>query len=343
MASCSSIPPFSHSVPVILIPKGKSLGSACLIAAKTSSIPELVGDHATLIEPKNSDSLAACVKHIIGHYDGYDLIAKEGRKHVIRNFNWSKISKEYEDIIIEILETFIMLTFNFNKITLPKGNSTMLDIGCGEGRHVFGVMQNFKDTLCIGLDMDDPSITKAREGYEFFKSISNQGASFIKGSAYSLPIPSNTLDLVICSEVLEHLDDYHLALEEIYRVLKPGGKFLASVPSYWPEKICWMISNEYQNMPGGHVRIFKKKGIIDDVQKMGFTFQTSERFHSIHSPYWWLRCLFWDNQDSNILIRIYKRILEKHILENPFYIDLVDKVLNPVLGKSLALYFEKKV
>jgi hypothetical protein len=43
------------------------------------------------------------------------------------------------------------------------------------------------------------------------------------------------------------------------------------------------------------------------------------------------------------LIRIYKRILEKHILENPFYIDLVDKALNPVLGKSLALYFEKKV
>ena len=82
-------------------------------------------------------------------------------------------------------------------------------------------------------------------------------------------------------------------------------------------------------MPGGHVRIFKKKGIIDDVQKMGFTFQTSERFHSIHSPYWWLRCLFWDNQDSNILIRIYKRILEKHILENPFYIDLVDKVFEP--------------
>jgi len=77
-----------------------------LIAAKTSSIPELVGDHATLIEPKNSDSLAACVKHIIGHYDGYDLIAKEGRKHVIRHFNWSKISKEYEDIIIENIRDF---------------------------------------------------------------------------------------------------------------------------------------------------------------------------------------------------------------------------------------------
>ena len=234
-----------------------------------------------------------------------------------------------------------MLTFNFNKITLPKGNSAMLDIGCGEGRHVFGVMQNFNNTFCMGLDMDDLSLDKAREGYEFFKSISNQGASFIKGSAYSLPIPSNSLDLVICSEVLEHLDEYHLALDEIYRVLKPGGKFLASVPSYLPEKICWMISDEYQNMPGGHVRIFKKKGIIDDVKKAGFVFKRSERFHSIHSPYWWLRCIFWRNQDNNFFIKIYKRILEKHILQKPFYIDLIDKALIPFLVKSLALYFEK--
>ena len=171
-----------------------------------------------------------------------------------------------------------MLTFNFNKVTLPKGNSTMLDIGCGEGRHVFGVMQNFKNTLCIGVDMDDPSLAKAREGYEFFKSISNQGATFIKGSAYSLPIPSSTLDLVICSEVLEHLDDYHLALEEIHRVLKPGGKFLASVPSYWPEKICWMISNEYQNMPGGHVRIFKKKKSLMMYRKKDLLFKHPKDF-----------------------------------------------------------------
>ena len=77
-----------------------------LIAANTSSIPELVGGHATLIEPKDSDTLVDSIKHVIGNYDDYDLMARKGRKHVIRHFNWNKISKEYEDIIIKNIRDF---------------------------------------------------------------------------------------------------------------------------------------------------------------------------------------------------------------------------------------------
>ena len=77
-----------------------------LIAANTSSIPELVGGHATLIEPKDSDSLVDSIKHVIGNYDDYDSMARKGRKHVIRHFNWNKISKEYEDIIIKNIRNF---------------------------------------------------------------------------------------------------------------------------------------------------------------------------------------------------------------------------------------------
>ena len=131
-----------------------------------------------------------------------------------------------------------MLTFNLTKYSLNK-SGTMLDVGCGEGRHIFGIMQNYPEMKCIGLDMDDDSLVKAEEGYEFFESISNAGAEFLKGSAYSLPFQNNSLDLIVCSEVLEHLHHYNDAVKEIHRVLKPGGKFYASVPASWPEKICW--------------------------------------------------------------------------------------------------------
>ena len=235
-----------------------------------------------------------------------------------------------------------MLTFNFRQFDFKNESGVMLDIGCGEGRHVFGAMQNYKNFYCIGLDMYEPSLAKAQEGFEFFKSISNEGAIFIKGSAYELPFPSDSIDLIICSEVLEHLNNYSEALSEIYRVLKPHGKFLASVPSFFPEKICWMLSKDYQNMPGGHVRIFKKKAIINEIEQLGFLLKKHERFHSIHSPYWWLRCLFWKNQDNNWLIGVYKKLLEKHILEKPYLIDLIDRLFNPILGKSLSMYFEKR-
>ena len=233
-----------------------------------------------------------------------------------------------------------MLTFNFKKYTL-NCNGSMLDVGCGEGRHIFGVMQEYPMMKCVGLDMDDDSLKKAEEGYSYFESISEVGAEFIKGSAYSLPFPDNTFDLIVCSEVLEHLHEYNDAVIEINRVLKPGGKFFASVPAFWPEKICWYLSKEYQNQPGGHLRIFDQKKLVHEIEDRGFKFLSSEKFHSIHSPYWWLRCFFWKSQEKNLLVKVYKKILERHILKKPRIIDNIDKLMNPIMGKSFSMYFKK--
>ena len=233
-----------------------------------------------------------------------------------------------------------MLTFNLNKYEL-NNNGIMLDVGCGEGRHIFGVMQDYPQMKCVGLDMDKASLNKAEEGYQYFESISNAGAEFIKGSAYSLPFPDESIDLIVCSEVLEHLHEYNDAVVEIHRVLKPGGKFYASVPASWPEKVCWSLSKDYQNQPGGHLRIFNQLELVSEIKESGFKFLSSEKFHSIHSPYWWLRCLFWKSQDSNFLVNLYKRMLERHILKKPFFLNLLDKALNPLMGKSFSMYFEK--
>ena len=233
-----------------------------------------------------------------------------------------------------------MLTFNLKKYEL-KNDGVLLDVGCGEGRHIFGVMQDYPLMKCIGIDMDHESIKIAEEGYDYFKSISHAGAEFLKGSAYNIPFPDNFFDLVICSEVLEHLHEYNDAVKEMHRVLKPGGKLYASVPASWPEKICWNLSKDYQNQPGGHLRIFDQKELVSEIQEEGFIFLSSERFHAIHSPYWWLRCFFWNSQDSNFIVKLYKKILEIHILKKPLLIDIIDKLLNPILGKSFSMYFEK--
>jgi len=108
----------------------------------------------------------------------------------------------------------------------------------------------------------------ALEGLDFLESISNKKTNFLSGSAYSLPFSDNTFDLVVCSEVLEHLHEYKDAIAEISRVMKPGGKFLASVPAEFPEKICWFLSKDYQNQPGGHLRIFNKRNLITKLQQI---------------------------------------------------------------------------
>ena len=75
--------------------------STPLIAANTSSIPELLANYATLIPPKDSTSLANSIKLIINNYDKYKSISNKGRDHIIKNFNWLKITDEYEEVFIK--------------------------------------------------------------------------------------------------------------------------------------------------------------------------------------------------------------------------------------------------
>ena len=103
----------------------------------------------------------------------------------------------------------------------------------------------------------------------------------------------------------------------------------------------YRLSKEYQNMPGGHVRIFRKSNILKVMQDHNFSFIQSEKYHAFHSAYWWLRCIFWKTQENNFLVKVYKKILERHILKNTPIMDVIEKLLNPILGKSISFYFKK--
>ena len=79
----------------------------------------------------------------------------------------------------------------------------------------------------------------------------------LRGDATKLPFADNTFDRVITSEVLEHIQDDVSAIAELARVVRPGGTLACTVPSWWPEKINWMLSDEYHapKSVGGHGRI----------------------------------------------------------------------------------------
>ena len=82
-----------------------------LIATNISSIPELVNDYATLVNPKNHKMISDSVKEIIMDYKKYKEIAINGRQHIIERFNWAKITKQYESIIFKTIEKFNDVNF----------------------------------------------------------------------------------------------------------------------------------------------------------------------------------------------------------------------------------------
>ena len=77
-----------------------------LIATNVSSIPELVGKYGILIDPKDENLLSHKIKNVLSNYDDHKKTAIQGRQHIIKTFNWSKITNEYEKTIFKVIENF---------------------------------------------------------------------------------------------------------------------------------------------------------------------------------------------------------------------------------------------
>ena len=163
-----------------------------------------------------------------------------------------------------------MQTVDFSYIDL-KPNDKVLDLGCGEGRHVISAYLE-ADIQAVGVDLGFEDLKYTAEKFTEFDEPENSAKSFglSQANALHLPFADDTFDVVICSEVLEHIPDYELALEEIQRVLAPGGTFVASVPRAWPERICWAFSSAYHEVEGGHVRIFNAAKLRGEIERRGF-------------------------------------------------------------------------
>ena len=125
------------------------------------------------------------------------------------------------------------------------------------------------------------------------------------------------------------------------RVLKPGGVLAISVPRFLPERICWLLSSEYHNVAGGHIRIFNHNQLKQLAETEGIKYHRFHWAHALHSPYWWLKCLFWGREKDHRLVELYHQFLIWDLMKKPLLTRLLEKLLQPLIGKSLVMYFLK--
>ncbi len=232
-----------------------------------------------------------------------------------------------------------MQTINFSRLKLQAGD-TVLDVGCGEGRHSIGAWLE-SDVHVVGVDLCEKDLETARTRQQDFSSYATPQKSieFKYANALKLPFEDNSFDKVICSEVLEHVPDYQGVLKEINRVLKPDGLMALSVPRAWPEEICWRLSKAYHEVEGGHIRIFNATHLKHDVEALGWHRYARHWAHALHSPFWWLKCWRWEQQSR--LIDWYHKFLVWDLMKRPWLTRTLEKILDPVLGKSVVMYFER--
>lgn len=138
--------------------------------------------------------------------------------------------------------------------TLHGDASHIVDLGCGRGGFVSICRQQLGGV--IGLDNNSAAARICR----------GQGLPFLLGDVRALPFASQSLDVVRAKEIIEHLADPMPMLGEVYRVLRPGGLFLAHVPSQF--SAVYPVGNFWDDYT--HVRPLSRLGVQRLLDDAGF-------------------------------------------------------------------------
>ncbi|MDQ3987433.1 MAG: class I SAM-dependent methyltransferase [Actinomycetota bacterium] len=234
-----------------------------------------------------------------------------------------------------------MLTVDYDRLRISPGES-VLDLGCGGGRHTFEALVRGATVTSVDIDgavLKDVAsmVTALRTEGEISKQVKSH---CVNASALALPFANNSFDVVIASEVMEHITDDHAAFSELARVLRKGGRAAVTVPRWWPERLCWALSSQYHMQAGGHVRIYRRGELVGGLEASGLSVTDTHHAHALHSPYWWLKCAFGMKSQSRIPA-IYHRFLVWDIEHPNRFVRRAERALNPALGKSLVVYAAK--
>ncbi|HME74682.1 MAG TPA: class I SAM-dependent methyltransferase [Mycobacterium sp.] len=237
-----------------------------------------------------------------------------------------------------------MLTVDFDRLGIGSG-TTVIDVGCGAGRHSFEAYRRGADVVAFDQDADE-----LKNVDTMFRGMADAGqvplsarAETVVGDALALPYPDGTFDCVIASEILEHVPADNTVIDELIRVLKVGGSLAVTVPRWLPERLCWLLSDGYHSNEGGHIRIYHADRLRAKIADRGMTFTHGHHSHALHAPFWWLKCIVGVDNSDHPAVVAYHKLLVWDMMQRPLLTRLAESTLNPLIGKSVALYFEKPV
>jgi SAM-dependent methyltransferase len=149
-------------------------------------------------------------------------------------------------------------------LRLP-ARARILDAGCGSGRNMVELARHGEVT---GVELSDTSADLAR---------SRHIGEVVEGSVMEMPFPTDSFDLAVSLDVIEHLQDDRGALRELRRVVVPGGALLVTVPAYqW----LWSGHDEINH----HHRRYSRGALLDAARDAGWQCERTTNFNSLLLP-----------------------------------------------------------
>ena len=153
---------------------------------------------------------------------------------------------------------------------------TLLDAGCGKGANLEDIILKYPDARIIGIDNFKPDIDDAKK--RFLNKV-----DFVHCDCLDMKINSESIDIVLSNQVIEHISKYEKYLSEIKRILKSNGLLILSTPNFHnPKNILLKLFSQKpimrwennKNLPldeyRGHIKEFYEDELITLVQKHNF-------------------------------------------------------------------------
>lgn len=170
---------------------------------------------------------------------------------------------------------------------LPPVSDRVLDLGCGEGSTLAFLKDRGLARWTCGVDISAPALERAKaSGVDLVV----QGGL----DELSFPIERDSLDVVLCLDILEHLADPWATVRSVARLLKPGGILIASIPNVQTLRVLapLLVGRwEYKDcgiMDRGHLRFFTRRSAIALLEQAGLVISGGR---PLTEPHWLPRSL----------------------------------------------------
>ena len=174
-----------------------------------------------------------------------------------------------------------------------RSTDTVIDAGCGDGEHSLFCAKQGAEVLFIDMDAEKLSAAEKK-----IQASPAHAFKAILSDCNPIPLPDASGDVVICTEVLEHVQDPAQFLQELVRVAKPGAQLVLTVPDARSETLVGATAPaEYFEAPN-HIRVFREGELRDCALASGLEIQREQSVGSYWSMYMALSWLTSETKES---------------------------------------------
>ena len=224
---------------------------------------------------------------------------------------------------------------DFEKLNI-KQDTKILDIGCGTGQVYLPLAQ--KGYKIIGFDLNIKRLKGLRGNCE----LKNIRPQLLIANGKEMPFNFDVFDIVVCREVLEHVENPREMLESIYKVLKPDGRLCISVPSSHTETYFQLVNPEWLEM-AGHINVFSKNKLKVMLEENGFKVVETQGENFFYTFFWFFHSIVRTKHDgtgkilnhhklANLIFRLWKKLGNGRIKWG------IEKIGNSLFAKSYFYY-----